>query len=187
MKVYTKTGDKGMTSLVGGTRVSKIDSRLEAYGTIDETMAQIAFLRDSMDSENVNLTDFRDDLMIILRKLMTASAVVASEEGVLKSVPQIEQTDIDYLEKRIDYIQNELPKIDKFTIPGGHPLVSLSHICRTVTRRAERRVVAAAATNKLPVEVVTYLNRLSDYLYVLGRKLSDEYNVKEILWIPSEM
>lgn len=181
MKIYTKTGDTGMTSLVGGTRVSKTSARLEAYGTIDEAMSHIAFLRDNLDATEVRFADMRNDLLAILRTLMNASSIIAAEDEVVAKMPQIMPSDIEYLENRIDYIQAELPKITKFTIPGGHPLVSMAHIARTVTRRAEREVIAVENADPM---VLGYINRLSDYLYVAGRSIANEYNVEETLWIP---
>ena len=185
MKIYTKTGDQGTTSLVGGERVAKNDPRVEAYGTVDELTAQIAYLRDTlnMDPKASSLQAFSEDLARILNTLMTLAAVLATgEEGSYK-VPDIQNSDIEFLEQRIDQINASLRPIDKFTIPGGHPLVSLSHICRTVCRRAERRTITAAEQFKIQSNVLIYMNRLSDYLYTLGRRLSDEFNVKEIYWI----
>lgn len=181
MKIYTKAGDTGMTSLVGGTRVSKTSPRLEAYGTIDEAMSHIAFLRDNLDATEVRFVDMRNDLLTALRTLMNASAIMAAEEEILAKMPQVTKNDIEYLENRIDYLQAELPQITKFTVPGGHPLVSMAHIARTVTRRAERAVIAVDNADRM---VIGYINRLSDYLYVAGRSIANEYNVEEVLWVP---
>lgn len=183
MKVYTKTGDSGTTSLVGGKRTSKNDPRVEAYGTVDELMAHVAYLRDSMDSYTGELSEYRNDLVSILNTLMSVAAILATEAESEFHVPDIKPSDIEFLEKRIDYISAELRPIDKFTIPGGHPLVSLAHICRTICRRAERRAISAKDEYPISEPALKYLNRLSDYLYILGRRLSDEFNVKEILWI----
>ena len=186
MKIYTKTGDQGTTSLVGGTRVSKTDARIEAYGTIDELTAQIAYLRDSMDRERADLCTYSEDLMQILRDLMTIAALLAAEPSVTKKMPALHPEAISFLETRIDAINATLTPIDKFTIPGGHPLVSVAHICRTVCRRAERRILSANNENSTNPLIIRYINRLSDYLYILGRKLSEEFHVKEILWIPEK-
>lgn len=183
MKIYTKTGDKGTTALVGGERTSKDDLRVEAYGTVDELSAHIAFLRDSMDTYEVDLELYRKDLETILSDLMTVAALLATSKESSFRVPELRQSQIESLEGRIDHITAELTPIDKFTLPGGHPLVSWSHICRTVCRRAERTGVKAATQYEISQPALTYLNRLSDYLYTLGRKLSDEFNVKETYWI----
>lgn len=183
MKVYTKTGDKGTTSLVGGARTSKDDIRVEAYGTVDELMAHIAYLHDAMDSFTGELKEYRHDLVMILNELMSVAALLATDENSQYKVADIKDDSIRFLESRIDYITAELVPVDKFTLPVGHPLVSMSHICRTVCRRAERRVVSAAAEHPVSEHAMQYLNRLSDYLYILGRRLSYEFGVKEILWV----
>ena len=183
MSVYTKTGDRGTTSLVGGTRVSKCDQRLEAYGTIDEAQAQIALLRDTLIQRGV-LSNHQDTLLEVLGIMMKASAIVAAEPDVKKILPKITSDNIDTLERQIDEIEQILPRIDKFTLPGGDPLVSLSHVARTVVRRTERQVIAIENATDLFPEVLLYLNRLSDYLYVLGRRISQEIKSEEILWIP---
>lgn len=178
MKIYTKTGDGGTTSLIGGKRVSKSHPRVEAYGTADELMAHIAHLRDSMTG---NIRDeYGEELLTILDKLMSVSSVLASEE----ELRILEESDVKHLEERIDAMQADLPKIEKFTLPGGHALVSLSHIARTVCRRAERdalRIESGAESHHLAAK---YLNRLSDYLYTLGRKLCVELHAEELLWEP---
>ena len=183
MGVYTKTGDKGTTSLVGGTRVSKCDARLEAYGTIDEAQANVALLRDWLVERDV-LPEQQQLLLSVLGAMMKASAIVASEPDVKKVLPCITAEDVAVLERAIDAIEAVLPKIDKFTLPGGSQLVSQSHVARTVVRRAERRVVAVVGSGELFPEVLLLLNRLSDYLYVLGRRIAMELGAEEILWIP---
>ena len=184
MKIYTKTGDQGTTSLIGGTRVGKDDPRVNAYGTVDELTAFVAHLRDSMDGEENNLELYRNDLLNILEALMTVAALLATTEEASKKVPPLQPERITFLEKRIDEISAGLPHLTHFTIPGGHPLVSLSHICRTVCRRAERAAIAAGHGHPVCNDALVYLNRLSDYLYVLGRGLSEEFNVKEVYWMP---
>lgn len=181
MKVYTKTGDKGTTSLVGGQRVPKNHPRLEAYGTVDELMAQTACLRDSLPAVPA-FEAYREDLLAILDHLMRLASKLATEGEATKYLPAFGDAQIEFLERRIDAIQDTLPPIDKFTLPGGHPAVSLSHVCRTVCRRCERIVLSLAEQHAVDQVVLQYLNRLSDYFYVLGRKLSVEFNVKEILW-----
>lgn len=183
MKIYTKTGDHGTTSLVGGQRVSKDDLRVEAYGTVDELIANIALLRDSMDTYEGDLELYREDLLIVLGDLMSVAALLATTPESIYKVADIKESQIEFLEGRIDILTAQLKPIDKFTLPGGHQLVSMTHICRTVCRRAERASVRAASTYEISAAAITYLNRLSDYLYTLGRKLSDEFNVKEIYWV----
>ena len=186
MKVYTKGGDKGETSLVGGTRVPKYDERIEAYGNVDELMAHIAMLRDSMDSDTADFQVYRTELLDILSSLMVVSANLACEESSRKYVAPLDSNKIKFLEERIDFMQAELPVIDKFTLPGGDPLISMSHICRTICRRSERVILKAAQNNTFQPEIFEYMNRLSDYFYVLGRSISNLLNVEEILWIPEK-
>ncbi|MCC8087912.1 MAG: cob(I)yrinic acid a,c-diamide adenosyltransferase [Rikenellaceae bacterium] len=182
MKVYTKTGDGGKTSLIGGRRVDKDDPRVEAYGAVDELMAHTAHLMDSITEEN--LLRYKSELKKILDTLMTVSSIFAcDDDDIIKKIPTITEEDIKYLESLIDTMQNDLPHIDKFTIPGGHVLVSLSHIARTVCRRAERRAIKLGSNDGC-IFAMSYLNRLSDYFYVLGRKLSYELGVRELLWEP---
>ncbi|MCD8172296.1 MAG: cob(I)yrinic acid a,c-diamide adenosyltransferase [Alistipes sp.] len=184
MKIYTKTGDQGTTSLSFGERVSKDDPRIEAYGTVDELTAVLAYLRDSMDPVKTFLDEYRDDIRIILNTLMGVEALLATGEGGQSKIAGVSDGDMQYLEERIDYISAQLRPVTRFTIPGGHTLISLCHICRTVCRRAERSAVTAAAQYPVSSGPIAYLNRLSDYLYQLGRKLSDEYDVREEYWEP---
>lgn len=182
MKIYTKGGDKGDTSLIGGERVPKYDARVEAYGSVDELSAQVAMLRDMLNGIAVN--DFNDDLTAILGMLMHVESLMAIGTGGSDKVKDVQNGDIEHLEARIDEISTTLPPVTYFTIPGGHVAVSQAHICRTVCRRAERQSHLAASLFPVSVNAVKYLNRLSDYLYVLGRKLTDILHVEETLWIP---
>ena len=167
MKIYTKTGDRGTTSLVGGQRVPKNHPRLEAYGTIDELMAQTARLRDNLpDTETMK--PYRDDLLRILDHLMRAASYLATEGDAPKYLPPLGDDQVGFLENRIDAMQ---------------AVVSLSHVCRTVCRRCERRTLTLAEEYSVPQSVMQYLNRLSDYFYTLGRKLTDEFHVKETYWV----
>lgn len=184
MKIYTKTGDRGTTSLIGGQRTSKDDLRVEAYGTVDELSAHIALLRDGMRSRTFELGEYCDDLHNVLNKLMTVGALLALDSSSEKMIEDISTKTIKKLEDRIDTISSQLTNVNKFTIPGGDILISQSHVCRTVCRRAERRSVSAAREYQISTNAITYLNRLSDYLYILGRKLSDVLNIKEELWTP---
>ena len=168
-KVYTKTGDKGTTSLVGGERVSKIDERVEAYGTVDELGSFTAYLSDHLRSDE-GLAEYLGDLDRVASQLMSVAALLAVGHGGEGKLPDISPEAIGYLEERIDAMQSRVRPITKFTIPGGHPTVSLCHVCRTVCRRAERRVVALRLDNALSnVNTALFLNRLSDLCWVLAR------------------
>lgn len=173
-----------MTSLSFGERVRKDDPRVEAYGTVDELSAFLAYLRDNMDPVKTFLDEYRDDIDIILNVLMSVEALLATGEGGESRIANISEREIGYLETRIDYISSQLEPVTRFTIPGGHPQVSMCHICRTVCRRAERAVVTAAAHHSQYQGSLVYLNRLSDYLYQLGRRLAMEYSVMEQYWEP---
>lgn len=184
MKIYTKTGDQGTTALVGGRRVPKHHPRIEAYGTVDELMAHTGYLRDNMPAET-RLESYREDLLAILDHLMRLSSHLAAEEEVAKKLPAFGAPQVRFLEERIDRIQATLPLIDKFTLPGGHPLVSLANIARTVCRRCERLIATMGETCIVNQCIAEYINRLSDFFYVLGRKLSQEFHIKEELWDPN--
>lgn len=185
MSVYTKTGDKGKTSLIGGERVSKYDSRVEAYGTVDELTAQTAMLRDMVNRLGSEGGNFGSELATVLEELMTVAALLAVGRGGEGKVKDIAPGQIGWLEARMDEMEGRLKPITRFTIPGGHPAVSQAHICRTVCRRAERRSLAAAEQHDtVSKSALIYLNRLSDYFYLLGRCLTENLEVKENLWIP---
>jgi len=183
MKVYTKTGDNGTTSLVGGERVFKTDARVEAYGTVDELSAFIALLGDETAAAG-GAECYGDDLARILSALMTVEALLATGEGGAGKVAPLGDAAVEYLETRIDAMQAKVPAITRFTIPGGNRCVSLCHVCRTVCRRAERRAIAADAEHGVDATVMRYLNRLSDYFYLLGRALTVDFDVAEREWIP---
>lgn len=183
MKIYTKTGDAGTTSLIGGERVKKYDLRVEAYGTVDELTAYIALLAD-MVIEDERTESIAEELHRIESELMSVAALLAVGKGGEDKVAPIAKERIERLEKSIDRMQEELSQITKFTIPGGHRMVSLSHVCRTVCRRAERAALRAGEHNTVDSSATIYLNRLSDYLYTLGRTLTERLKVEEHLWIP---
>lgn len=183
MKVYTKTGDKGTTSLIGGERVFKTDVRVEAYGSVDELTAFAALLRDSLAGDAA-LATYADDLCRIESCLMTVAALLAVGSGGADKVPGLPEEAVGRLEERIDAMQAEVPQITRFTIPGGHSSVSLCHVCRTVCRRAERAALRADAAHEVDRHALVYLNRLSDYFYLLGRALTLHYGVEETLWQP---
>jgi len=187
MKIYTKTGDLGMTGLYGGTRVSKDDLRIDSYGTVDELNSFLGLIR----NQKIDKHSF-DTIIEIQKNLFVVGAVLATREEskILKNgsnrlgKTKISNKMINFLETEIDLIDTKLPAMTHFVLPGGHTSVSFCHIARAVCRRAERLVVALAKQEEIEVEVIVYLNRLSDYLFVLARKLTFDNKVKEIKWIP---
>lgn len=180
MKVYTKTGDKGTTALFGGARVSKSNDRIEAYGTVDELNSYIGLVRD----QEVNKKR-KDVLVEIQDRLFTLGSILATEPGNTKvKVPQLSEQDITYLEEEIDGMEEDLPPMRHFVLPGGHTAVSFCHVARCVCRRAERLVVALNDQEPVSAIVIQYLNRLSDYLFVLSRKMSQELQAEETPWKP---
>ncbi len=180
MKIYTKTGDKGTTSLVGGKRVSKTHPRVEAYGTIDELISYIGLLRDIDISE----ADVKT-LLEIQDRLMVCSTILANdmEDEDLK-LPEMKPEDTIYLEQEIDRMEKNLNPLTSFVLPGGHMTVSYCHIARNVCRRAERDVLRITDSVKNIDLVLKYLNRLSDYLFVFSRKIASDLGVEEIAWKP---
>ncbi|MCA0131995.1 cob(I)yrinic acid a,c-diamide adenosyltransferase [Winogradskyella alexanderae] len=189
MKVYTKTGDKGTTALFGGTRVPKHHIRIESYGTIDELNSHIGLLRDQNIDEH-----FKGILMQIQDRLFTIGAILATdpEKATLKSgearlnIPKISEKDIEQLESEMDKMEESLPPMTHFVLPGGHQTVSFCHIARTVCRRAERMATHLNELEPFQPETLKYINRLSDYLFVLARKLSHDLQAEEIKWIPQK-
>ena len=182
MKIYTKTGDKGQTSLYGGTRVSKNHERINAYGTIDELNSFIGMVGDT-DANEERVVFYRT----IQSRLFTIGASLAAETDRTKDIkPDLNEEDILALENAIDVMNESLPGMKNFILPGGHQLVSNTHIARTVCRRAERLVIALAENEEVEDIVIKYLNRLSDYLFVLARKQGQELNIEEIPWKPRE-
>ena len=182
LKIYTKTGDKGTTSLIGGTKVPKSHLRIESYGTVDELNSWIGFLNDQVikKHENKMLKEIQDRLFTIGSSL----ACDPEKEPKLK-IPDLGESDILLLEKEIDKMNEKLPVMKTFILPGGHPVVSAAHITRCICRRAERLCVSLQE-NKMFVDplVIKYLNRLSDYLFVMARFLGKDLKVKEISWKP---
>lgn len=173
-----------MTSLIGGERVFKCDERVEAYGSVDELSAFVALLTDRLRPDAA-LASHVEELNRILSRLMTVEALLATGEGGRDKMAPLAPECVAWLEACIDTMQAALPPIDKFTIPGGHEAVSLCHVCRTVCRRAERASLRAAALHPtISANTLAYLNRLSDYFYLLGRALTEYYKVEETLWRP---
>ena len=189
MKIYTKTGDKGTTALFGGTRVPKHHIRIESYGTVDELNSHLGLIRDQKIDQH-----YKNLLMDIQDRLFTVGAILATdpEKAVLKSgkerlnIPKISEADIKKLEQEMDAMNEALPEMTHFVLPGGHQTVSFCHIARCVCRRAERLASALNELEPFQPETLMYLNRLSDYLFVLARKLSHDLQAEEIKWIPKK-
>ena len=179
-KIYTKTGDKGLTGLIGGTRIPKFDIRIEAYGTVDELNSYIGLVRDQAIDENS-----RTILIEIQDRLFTIGSLLAADPKKNKMVlPQISESDIELLEKQIDAMNEHLPEMKSFVLPGGHTTVSFCHIARCVCRRAERCVLRLNEEQPINELIYKYLNRLSDFLFVLSRKLVLDNNAEETPWKP---
>jgi len=177
-RIYTKTGDQGETALFGGRRVPKSDLRVDAYGTVDELNSFIGLLRDSVDNQHV-----REILAHTQHRLFTLGAHLASDPAKHPPTPDLLPDDITLLENEMDKMDEQLPSLKHFILPGGHTTVSVCHLCRTVCRRAERLTVALVQSGE-PVEALAlqYLNRLSDYFFLLARFLSKELEVEEVIW-----
>jgi cob(I)alamin adenosyltransferase len=180
MKIYTKTGDKGTTSLIGGTRLSKAHVRIDAYGTVDELNSYIGMLRDQPVNEKR-----RDLLKEIQDRLFTMGSHLASESDQKKKIlPDLTEEDIVLLESEMDQIDSQIPPLRSFVLPGGHQSVSFGHIARTVCRRAERAVIHLQQGEEVESIVIRYLNRLSDYLFMLCRIMTYELEIEEVTWQP---
>ena len=181
-KIYTKTGDKGETSLIGGTRVPKYHDRIEAYGTVDELNSYIGLIRDQLVNNH-----YKEILLEIQDRLFTVGSVLASapeKSGMMGKIPDLKQSDVEFLEKEIDRMNESLPELKNVILPGGHPVVSYCHLARCVCRRAERLSVHLKSESEVPELIIIYLNRLSDYLFVLARKLAQDLGAPEIPWRP---
>lgn len=180
MKIYTKTGDMGTTALFGGKRVSKADLRIDTYGTVDELNSYLGLVRDQ------EINQKRKDILVEIQdRLFTVGSILATEPGNTKvKVPALHESDITLLETAIDAMDAELPPMRSFVLPGGHPSVSFCHISRTICRRAERLTIALHTQESIDPLVIKYLNRLSDYLFVLSRKMAHELQIEETPWKP---
>lgn len=180
MKIYTKTGDQGTTALFGGQRLPKSDLRIEAYGTVDELNSHVGLLRD----QEVNRV--RKEILIEIQdRLFTVGSILATEPGNTKvKVPSLQENDVVFLEKEIDQMDSQLPPMKHFVLPGGHSSVSFGHITRTVCRRAERLVIELNAQSPVDPLVIKYLNRLSDYFFMLCRMMAHELKIEETPWKP---
>ncbi len=178
MKIYTKTGDQGKTSLLGGSRVAKYHLRIESYGTVDELNTAVGMLR-SMELP----IGIAQVLIEIQNKLFIIGSQLASEPGEPKfKIPQLAEEDTVYLETKIDEMEEDLPVMRNFVLPGGHPSVAQAHVARCICRRAERIVLHLKDESDVPAEIPVYLNRLSDFFFVLSRKLAKDLGAEEIPW-----
>lgn len=180
MKIYTKTGDSGSTSLHGGKRVPKFHNRIEAYGTIDELLSFCGLVRDSYDN-----TYYNELFIEIQDRLMTIASLLATDDNTIAGqLPQLYEEDIIRLEMEMDKIDKIIPPLRNFILPGGSPIVSICHITRTVCRRAERVVIKLSEESTVHPLIIKYLNRLSDFLFMYSRLISKELNQKDIHWKP---
>jgi cob(I)alamin adenosyltransferase len=178
MKIYTKTGDMGTTSLIGGRRVPKYHLRIDAYGTIDELISYIGLIR----SPEIDIA-IRNNLLAIQDRLMVCAAILATDcEDCKVKIPELQDIDIEALEKEIDIMEAELPQLNSFLLLGGHYVVAYCNVARTVCRRAERIIIHLSEKLFVPENLLKYINRLSDYLFVLSRKLGKDLNIEEIQW-----
>lgn len=180
-KVYTKGGDKGETSLIGGTRVSKGSLRIEAYGTVDELNSFIGLIRDhDIDEHDKSM------LLEIQDRLFTIESILAKDpkKNTSTKLPEIFEEDILVLEKEIDHMNQLVEPMTSFILPGGHPIVSYCHISRCVCRRAERIIIRLKEESSVDSLSIKYINRLSDYLFALARKISKELDAPETPWKP---
>lgn len=190
MKIYTKTGDQGTTALFGGTRVPKHHIRIESYGTVDELNSYIGLIRD----QEIDIIS-KKALNKIQHDLFTLGAMLATppEKETLKNgkerlnIHKVSNNSILFLENEIDAISKELPQMTHFILPGGHQTVSFCHIARCVCRRAERIAVALDEIEAIDNTILKYLNRLSDYLFILARKLTKDLQADEVKWIPEKL
>lgn len=180
MKIYTKTGDKGQTSLIGGTRVPKFHLRIECYGTVDELNSYIGLIQcQDIDAHTqLILKEIQDRLFTI------GSSLAADPEKSRMKIPDLHLSDITLLEEEMDQMNEVLPELRHFILPGGNTVVSYCHIARCICRRAERLSVQLGAESFVDDQVTVYLNRLSDYLFVLARKLSFDTHTDENIWLP---
>ncbi len=177
MKIYTKTGDSGFTSLFGGARISKDDIRIESYGTIDELNSFVGSLYDACSDSRI-----KETLFIIQNKLFNIGSALACDPSSDFKLGSVTEDDVALVEKAIDQMEEKIPPLKNFILPSGHPLISKAHICRTVCRRAERRLVSLQNTATIDKEIAIYLNRLSDFFFVLARFFAVHFDVEEILW-----
>ncbi len=177
-KIYTKGGDTGETSLIGGKRIKKYSLRIEAYGTVDELISTIAFIKDQNIKKSVQST-----ILEIENQLMIVAASLSNDPTNTKHIPILNKSHIAFLEKKIDQIEKKLTPLHSFILPGGNVASSACHMARTTCRRAERRVCELAESEVVEAILIIYLNRLSDYLFVLSRKVLKDAGIKDIPWV----
>ena len=180
MKIYTKTGDQGTTSLFGGKRVSKAELRIDTYGTVDELNSFLGVVRDQEVNQKRKAA-----LVEIQDRLFTMGSMLATEPGETNvKIPSLREEDVQFLEREIDTMEETLPPMRSFVLPGGHQSVSFCHVARTICRRVERLTISLNSVEPVDPVIIKYLNRLSDYLFVLSRKMSAELGAEETPWKP---
>jgi len=179
LKIYTKTGDKGTTSLLGGQRVSKDDLRIESYGTIDELNSHLGLLISLIDN-----TELIEDLTKIQVLLFNIGSYLASEDATHPSLPNLNESIVTDLEVGIDHMEERLEPMKSFILPSGSQAISQCHVCRTVCRRAERRIIGAELEGEKITLIIKIVNRLSDYLFVLSRFIAKDQGVADVPWVP---
>ena len=177
MKVYTKTGDEGLTSLVGGTRVRKNDVRVEAYGTVDELISFIGLLRAQP------VTPAQNEALLHIQQCLMIVAAHLANDGSNKKLPELTDVHIHFLETNIDAMSAGLPPLHAFVLPAPPAVAALCHVARSVCRRAERAALAGKQQTAASANITIYLNRLSDYLFILSRQLTVDANEKEEFWV----
>jgi len=176
--IYTKGGDQGETSLIGGKRVPKFHPRIEAYGSVDELMAHTSLLRDLVEDPSI-----KSDLLNILDiEMATASVLAADCDDCPVELPGLDELQISFLEKKIDEMDESLEQLTSFVIPGGHPAVSQAHVARTVCRRTERAILRLAQDTAVDDVIIVFYNRLSDYFFVVSRKIASLLGLKQKPW-----
>ena len=188
-KVYTRTGDSGMTSLVGGQSVSKSDPRICAYGKIDELNSYIGACKQSLSTsiDNKDAEKLTRTLRRIQNELFNIGNMLATlDENIREDMPKIEESHIEVLEENIDYFNEKLPSLKSFVLPGGSNINIWFHIARTVCRNCERKIIELSDKEKIDINIVKYLNRLSDALFVFSRWSNCELSIKETLWNPNQ-
>lgn len=179
-KIYTKTGDKGETSLIGGVRVPKFHLRIESYGTVDELNSYLGLIIDGLNNKETSKV-----LYEIQDRLFTIGSVLASDPVKSKmKIPDVHEADVELLEQEMDRMDADLPELKNFILPGGNIVASHCHVARCICRRAERIVVHLSAETEVPEIIVRYLNRLSDYLFILSRKIVHDAGATETVWKP---
>jgi len=177
-KIYTKTGDKGETSLIGGTRVPKYHIRIEVYGTLDELNSFIGLVKDQNIGEH-----YKDILLQVQENIFIAESLLAVDNaGTARKMPCLRDKDILLLEYEIDEMNSHLPELHNFILPGGDTTVSYAHIARCICRRAERVIIMLAEKEEIPEIIIRYINRLSDYLFVLARKIAFDKGIGDVIW-----